>query len=60
MEKLFLNALEVTAYTGLSRTTIWRLEQEGEFPARRQIAPQRVGWSADEVQEWAKTRPEAA
>ena len=57
MEKLLWNAVETTQNTGLSRTTIWRLEQRGEFPARRQITPQRVAWVADEVREWVRTRP---
>jgi predicted DNA-binding transcriptional regulator AlpA len=38
--------------TGLSRTTIWRMQREGTFPARRQISLGRVAWVADEVDEW--------
>ena len=57
MEKLLWSAVETTRNTGLSRTTIWRLEQRGDFPARRQITPQRVAWVADEVREWVRTRP---
>ena len=57
MEKLIWSAVEVVSFTGLGRTTIWRLEQRGEFPARRQITPQRVGWLVEEVREWARTRP---
>lgn len=39
--------------TGLSRTTRWRLEREGKFPARRSLTGSRaVGWLAEEVDAW--------
>ena len=47
-----LGALEVKSRTGLSRTTLWRLERANEFPARRQISPNRVGWFEHEVDAW--------
>ncbi|OEU72713.1 MAG: hypothetical protein BA869_01480 [Desulfuromonadales bacterium C00003107] len=43
--------------TGLSRTTIWRMEKVGKFPKRRQISSGRVGWLASEVNPWAEGRP---
>ena len=30
--------------TDLGRVTRWRLEKSGQFPRRRQISPNRVGW----------------
>ncbi len=42
--------------TGLSRTTIWRLESRGDFPRRRRLGPQAVGWLLHEVEEWIATR----
>ncbi|MHB1220186.1 MAG: helix-turn-helix transcriptional regulator [Alphaproteobacteria bacterium] len=42
---------------GLSRSTRWRLERTGEFPARKQITRGAVGWSLNEVSEWVKARP---
>jgi prophage regulatory protein len=45
--------------TGYSDTQIWRLEQRGEFPARVQLGPFSVGWYADEVDEWVRSRVRA-
>jgi prophage regulatory protein len=40
--------------SGLSRTTRWRLERKGKFPARRQISENRIGWLLSEVLEWRR------
>jgi len=48
---------DVQSVTGLSRPTILRLERAGRFPARRELAPNRIGWLAAEVDEWLRTRP---
>ncbi len=50
---------EVTTRTGLSRTTLWRLERKGEFPTRRQIGANSVGWIEAEVDRWIESRPPA-
>lgn len=55
-----LRAEEVTRRTGLSRTSIWRLERRGEFPARRRLGPNAVGWIEKEVTQWIESRPRAA
>lgn len=52
-----LRANEVQHRTGLSRTTIWRLERKGEFPSRRRLGPNSVGWLKEEVETWIKSRP---
>ena len=52
----FLKKAEILGVTGLSHTTIWRLESKGEFPKRRKISPNRVGWVASEVQAWLNTK----
>ncbi len=47
--------------TGLSDTTIWRLEKAGEFPARIQITEAgAVGWYEDEVDRWVHERVRGA
>jgi len=38
--------------SGLSDTTIWRLEKEGKFPKRVQITSKLVGWYEDEIDTW--------
>ena len=40
----------------LSRTTIWRLERQGEFPRRIRIGPNRVAWVETEVEAWISER----
>lgn len=59
MPDRMLTTTEVQELTGLGRTTIWRLERDGDFPRRRQITPNRVGWLASEVDDWLQTRPVA-
>jgi predicted DNA-binding transcriptional regulator AlpA len=41
---------------GLSRTTIWRLERDGQFPKRRLITGKIVAWDEAEIDEWIKSR----
>jgi prophage regulatory protein len=52
----FLRFEAVRERTGLSRTTIWRLERKGIFPAHRQISPNAVAWREDEVEAWMLSR----
>jgi prophage regulatory protein len=42
--------------TGLSRMTIYRLENRGEFPQRKQLSPNSVGWLESEIDEWIASR----
>ena len=53
----FLRTDEVERRAGLSRTTIWRLERKGQFPARRRIGPNAVGWLEEEIDAWIESRP---
>ncbi len=52
-----LRTHDVLELTGLSRTTIWRLERGGRFPTRFRLSENSVGWDKDEVLEWIKSRP---
>ena len=54
-EKL-LNSKAVQERTGLSRATLWRLENAGTFPKKKRITPGRVGWLESEIDEWIKKR----
>jgi len=47
---------QVKAATGLSRTTIWRLEKAGQFPKRRSLGSNSVGWLHSELTAWIETR----
>lgn len=42
--------------TGLSRSTIWRLERRGEFPKHHRIAPNVVAWVEEDVSDWIQLR----
>lgn len=44
--------------TGLSRSTIWRLERRGEFPRHRRISANVVAWVETEVVDWIQSRVE--
>jgi predicted DNA-binding transcriptional regulator AlpA len=35
---------------------LWRLERQGQFPARRILTANAVGWIAGEVEAWIVTR----
>ncbi len=52
-----LRTHDVLELTGLSRTTIWRLEREGCFPARIRLSKNSVGWDRDELLRWIESRP---
>ncbi len=42
--------------TGLSRSTIWRLEQRGSFPQHRRLSLNAVGWLEEEIDTWIASR----
>ncbi len=42
--------------TGLSRSTIWRLERRGEFPKHHRISPNVVAWVEEDVTNWIELR----
>lgn len=48
---------EVVERVGVGRTTLWRWERAGRFPARRQLGDQSVGWLEAEVDAWIEGRP---
>lgn len=52
----FIRLKAVRDRTGLSRSTIWRLERRGEFPRHRRISVNAVGWIESEVDEWVLSR----
>ena len=47
---------ELLEITGLSRTTIWRMEKAGTFPKRVNLGEASVGWRYSEVSEWIEGR----
>ena len=47
---------EVRQRTGLSRSTIWRMERSGVFPQRVRISVNVVAWREDEVTAWIASK----
>lgn len=58
MATQILRLPEVQSKTGLSRTSVYRLESEGKFPRRVRIGDgHAVGWLSNEVADWISNRP---
>ena len=57
MQDRYVRAPELTRKTGLSLSTIWRLEQDEQFPRRRALGPNSVGWLESEISNWLNSRP---
>lgn len=49
----------IPSFTGLSKTTIWRLERAGNFPKRVKLSAGAVGYHLSDVQAWLATRAAA-
>lgn len=47
---------EAAAQAGISVSTLKRLEAAGEFPARVQVSPNRIGYVLEEVERWIAER----
>ena len=56
MPDRFIREPECRRITGLSRVTRWRLERRGQFPKRRQISANAIGWLESEIQSWVEDR----
>lgn len=47
---------QVMEISGLSRSTLWRLQKRGDFPDPVRLAPRRLGWWESDLIVWAKSR----
>ena len=56
MELQIVRMKDVVFTTGLSKTTIYRLEKEGNFPKRVSLGARSVGWFKHDIQDFLKTR----
>ncbi len=56
LEDRILPWSQVKVISGLSRTTVWRLQKTGDFPASVQVSPNRVGWWQSDILEWRRSR----
>ncbi len=48
----FIRFGSLAEMVGLSRTTIYRLEQQGQFPKRVKLGSNSVAWRMSEVLNW--------
>ena len=61
MSRTIIRKNEVVRRTGLSYSTIWRLEGRGDFPARLKLTESgAVGWVESEVERWIHDRVRGA
>lgn len=51
-----VNKKGLKALTGLSPSTVARMEEKGLFPRRVTLSPGRVGWMRDAIEAWRETR----
>lgn len=56
----FLRLPEVKAITGLSKTSIYELIRNKDFPAPVRLGPRAVAWVKSEVRQWAVDRVNAS
>ena len=59
MQDRLLRRREVEKITGLSRSSIYRLMQEGGFPRPVRVGPSAVRWKASDITAWIESRPVA-
>ena len=56
MADKLLRVGQVVEKVGLSRTTIWRLRRQGDFPQPTVVYGPCIAWSENELDEWIKRR----
>ena len=59
MDKLtkIIRLKDVQYLTGLGKTTIYTLENRGQFPSRRRLTSRASGWLEADVIEWIEALP---
>ncbi len=48
---------DVRQVTGLSKTSIYRLESKGAFPRRVRLSERASAWKSEEIAAWIESRP---
>lgn len=52
----YLRLPDVIARTGIARSTIYLMIQQGEFPKQTRIGGRAIAWLESEIIEWINTR----
>jgi len=55
-QHVILTRKEVEKTTSISRTSIYRLMQKGQFPKPIRLSANRVGWLAEDIDNWLQQR----
>ncbi len=59
MEDRLLRRRQVEEITGLARSTIYRLMEQGAFPRPVRVGPSAVRWRESDITQWMASRPTA-
>jgi len=59
-DRLLLDLKNVCHLTGLSKSTVYRLERQGSFPKRIKLSERRVAWLALDIYDFITERVEAS
>lgn len=54
-----LRPKQLANYLSLSLATVWRLQQQENFPKKIQLSTKAVGWFEDEITAWLENRSSA-
>lgn len=57
---MYLRRTAVEKLTGLSRSTIYKLMAQGDFPRPVKLTEKAVAWPESAIVEWLESRPVAA
>ena len=57
MNDRLLRRRQVEEITGLSRSSIYRLMQDGDFPRPVRVGPAAVRWRTSDITVWLESRP---
>ncbi len=60
MHDRLLRRREVERITGMSRSSIYRLMQQGDFPRPVKVSSTAVRWKESDIAAWIESRPVAA
>ena len=56
MQDRLLRRRQVEEITGMSRSSIYKMMQNGEFPRPVKIGPTAVRWRASDIRAWVESR----
>lgn len=60
MSRRYIRRTEVETLTSLSRSTIYRMMEIGDFPKPIKLTRKAVAWPEEQIVEWLNNRPVAA